>query len=66
MDFYLGTTMVGSVNGSTSTVDYFQIDATNVPAGSYEVFARSRLASGTVESTHIPVTVIDVAAHAGP
>ena len=49
-----------------STVDYYQVDATNVPAGSYEVFARSRLASGTVESTHIPVTVIDVPAHAGP
>jgi hypothetical protein len=66
VDFYLGTTMIGSVSGSSSMVDYFQIDATNVPAGSYEVYARSRLASGTVESTHIPITVVDVGSHAGP
>ncbi len=67
VDFYLGTTMVGSVNATAGgPVDYYQFDATNVSAGSYEVIARSRLASGTVESVHIPITVIDVPPHAGP
>jgi len=66
VDFYLGTTMVGTVTATTSAVDYYQLDATGVAAGSYEVIARSRLASGTVESLHIPITVIDVPPHAGP
>jgi hypothetical protein len=66
VDFYLGTTMVGSASGNASMEDYYQVDATGVAAGSYEVFARSRLGSGTVESVHIPITVIDVPPHAGP
>jgi hypothetical protein len=67
VDFYLGTMMVGSVTKTTNDpIDYYEVDATGVPAGSYEVFVRSRMTSGTVESLHIPITVIDVPAHAGP
>src|SRR5262252_1521188 len=55
VDFYLGTTMVGSASGTSGgMIDY------------YEVYVRSRLASGTVESMHVPITVIDVPPHAGP
>ena len=67
VDIFLGTTMIGSIRPTdTSMIDYYQVDATNVPAGSYEIIARSVMASGTVESTHVPVTVIDVGPHAGP
>ena len=67
VDFYLGTMMVGSVSPTTNDmIDYYQVDATGVPAGSYEVYVRSRLASGTVESVHVPVTVIDLPPHDGP
>ena len=67
VDFYLGSMMVGSVSLTASDpVDYYEVDATGVPAGSYEVYVRSRLASGTVESMHVPVTVIDVPPHGGP
>src|SRR5499427_8074803 len=67
VDFYLGTTMVGSASGTTGgMIDYYEVDVTGVAAGSYEVYVRSRLASGTVESMHVPITVIDVPPHAGP
>ena len=67
VDFYLGTMMVGTVTKTaTDRIDYYQVDVTGVPAGSYEVMVRSRMASGTVESQHIPVTVIDVPPHSGP
>jgi len=62
VDFYLGTTMVKSVTISgNDPVDYYQADITGVAAGSYELFVRSRMASGTVESLHVPITVVDVA-----
>jgi hypothetical protein len=67
VDFYMGTTMVGSAVATADGYrDYYQVDVANVPAGSYELYARSLLASGTVESIHIPVTVVDVGPHAGP
>ncbi len=67
VDFYLGTMMVGSVRVTTNDpIDDYEVDVANVSAGSYEVSVRSRLASGTVESVHVPVTVIDVSPHAGP
>jgi len=67
VDFFLGTTMIGSVRPTdTSMVDYYQVDATNVAAGSYEIFVRSVMASGTIESTHVPVRVLDVPPHTGP
>ena len=68
VDVFLGTTMIGSSIRPTETsmIDYYQVDATNVPAGSYEIMIRSYLASGTVESIPVPVTVIDVPPHAGP
>jgi hypothetical protein len=67
VDFYLGTTMVGSVAiGNGDPIDYYEVDVPGVAAGSYELFVRSRLASGTVESVHVPVTVVDVGPHAGP
>jgi hypothetical protein len=67
VDFYLGTTMVGSIAiGNTDPIDYYEVDVPGVAAGSYELFVRSRLASGTVESVHVPVTVVDVGPHAGP
>jgi hypothetical protein len=58
VEFYLGTMMVASVAASGS-VDYYQFDATGVPAGSYELFVRSRMASGAVDSIHVPITVVD-------
>src|SRR5262249_40442930 len=67
VDFYLGTNMVGSVSlTANDPVDYYEVDTTGVPAGSYEIYVRSRLASGTVESVHIPITVIDVPSSTGP
>jgi hypothetical protein len=62
LDFYLGTTKVGSAARSNQT-DYYQVDVTGVAAGSYEIYARS---DAGLESLHIPVTVIDVPAHQGP
>jgi hypothetical protein len=60
VDFFLGTTMVGSVTlTNNDPVDYYEVDAKNVPAGTYELFVRSNLASGMVESIHVPVTVVD-------
>ena len=61
VEFYLGTMMVGSSSASQSGAsDYYQVDVTGVPAGSYEVVARSRMASGAVDSVRIPITVIEV------
>jgi hypothetical protein len=62
LDFYLGTTMVGSAARS-GMQDYYQVDATGVAAGTYEIYARS---DSGLESLHVPVTVIDVPAHQGP
>lgn len=62
VEFYLGTTLVKAITiTSNDPVDYYQADATNVPAGSYEVYVRSKLASGTVESIHVPITVVELA-----
>src|ERR1041384_247076 len=59
--------MVGSASVTTSgRYDYYQVDVPNVPAGSYEIYARSRLASGAVESMHVPITVVDVGTRSGP
>jgi hypothetical protein len=62
LDFYLGSTKVGSAARSDH-VDYYQVDVTGIAAGSYEIYARS---DAGLESVHIPVTVIDVPAHQGP
>lgn len=59
VEFYLGTTMVGSVSAG-SRVDYYQVDVKDVPVGSYELFVRSVMASGSVDSIHVPVTVVEV------
>jgi hypothetical protein len=59
VDFYLGTMMVGSVPAKDGAADYYQLDVPNVPAGTYELSVRSLLKSGTVESFHVPVVVID-------
>jgi len=62
VEFYLGTDKVGSVTASSSSPsDYYQVDVASVPAGSYELFVRSVMASGTVESVHVPVTVVEPA-----
>ena len=67
VDFYLGTTKVGSVSASASgPIDYYELDVTGVAAGSYELFVSSRLASGPVDSVPVPITVVDVPAHGGP
>jgi len=67
VDLYLGSTLVASVHATTSSpYDYYQVDVTGVAAGTYDVYARSRMASGTVESQHVPITVVDVGPHAGP
>jgi len=58
VEFYLGTMMSGSVAAS-GAIDYYQVDITGVPAGSYELFVRSRMASGDVDSIHVPITVVD-------
>jgi hypothetical protein len=60
VDFFLGTTMVGSVSRTANDpIDYYEVEATGVAAGSYELYVRSRMASGTVESIHVPITVVD-------
>src|SRR4029078_4691041 len=58
VEFYLGTTMTGSVAAS-GAIDYYQVDVTGVAAGSYELFVRSRMASGAVDSIRVPITLID-------
>src|ERR1043166_9405413 len=40
VEFFLGTMMSGSVAAS-GAIDYYQVDITGVPAGSYELFVRS-------------------------
>lgn len=61
VDFYMGTTMVGSVSiNESSPIDYYEVDVSGVAAGSYELYVRSRMASGTVESVHVPITVVNV------
>jgi hypothetical protein len=61
VDFYLGTTMVGSVTiGDNDLIDYYQVDATGVAAGSYELFVRSHVGGTTVDSVHVPITVVEV------
>jgi hypothetical protein len=59
VDFYLGTMMVGSV-AANGQIDYYETKVDNVAAGSYELFVRSRMASGDVDSIHVPITVIEV------
>jgi hypothetical protein len=59
VDFYLGTAMVGSVPATDGAADYYQLDIPNVAAGTYELSAKSLLKSGTVESFHVPVVVVD-------
>lgn len=62
VEFYLGTTLVKTVSiGTSDPIDYYEADLTGIAAGSYELFVRSRMASGTVESIHVPITVIDIA-----
>jgi hypothetical protein len=60
VEFYLGTTLVGTVTATASSPsDYYQVDVPSVAAGSYELYVRSVIASGTVESIHVPITVVD-------
>jgi hypothetical protein len=60
VDFYLGTDRVGSISIKASDlIDYYQVDVTGIAAGSYELFARSHMASGVFESVHVPITVVD-------
>ena len=59
VDFYLGTMMVGGMDAKDGASDYYQLDIPNVPAGTYELSVRSLLKSGTVESFHVPVKVVD-------
>ena len=67
VDFYMGTTKVGSVAiGTSDPIDYYEVDVPNVATGAYELYVRSVMASGTVESVHVPVTVVDVGPHTGP
>ncbi|MEO7732939.1 MAG: hypothetical protein ABIY55_18385, partial [Kofleriaceae bacterium] len=55
VDFYLGTTMVGSVAiGDNDPIDYYQVDVPGVAAGSYELFVRSHIGGTTVDSVHVP------------
>lgn len=58
VEFYLGTMMVGSA-AMAGAADYYQLDIPNVAAGTYELSVRSLLKSGTVESIHVPVIVVD-------
>ena len=67
VDFYLGTMMVGSATVTDAgPIDMYNVDATNVPAGTYEISARAHIGSSIIESQHIPVTVIDVPTTSGP
>jgi hypothetical protein len=67
VDFYLGTMMVGSATVTPNgPIDMYTFDATNVPAGTYEISARAHLANSIIESQHIPVTVVDVPTTSGP
>ena len=66
VEFYLGPRRVKTVAiGASDPIDDYEADVSGVAAGSYELFVRSRMASGTVESMHVPITVID-AASTGP
>jgi hypothetical protein len=65
VDFYLGTMMVGGMDAKAGATDYYQLDIKDVPAGTYELSVRSVLRSGTVESAHVPVKVIDPPSGAG-
>jgi Bacterial Ig-like domain (group 2) len=65
VDFYLGTMMVGGMDAKAGAADYYQLDIPNVAAGTYELSVRSVLKSGTVESFHVPVKVIDRPSGAG-
>ncbi len=65
VDFYLGTMMVGGMDAKAGATDYYQLDIPNVAAGTYELSVRSVLKSGTVESFHVPVKVIDRPSGAG-
>ncbi len=66
VDFYLGTTMVKSVEIDTNDmVDYYQADVTGVAAGAYELFVRSHVGGKTVDSVHVPITVVE-ASGTGP
>jgi len=67
VDFYLGTLMIGSATVTTGGMyDMYLYEATNLPAGTYEISARAHLANSIIESQHIPVTVIDVPSPGGP
>jgi hypothetical protein len=59
VDFYVGTTMVSSQAAATGAADYYQFDIKNLTAGTYDLSVRSHLKSGTVESVHVPVQVVD-------
>ncbi|HEX3481446.1 MAG TPA: hypothetical protein VHT91_40815, partial [Kofleriaceae bacterium] len=65
VDFYLGTMMVGGMDAKDNASDYYQLDIPNVAAGTYELSVRSLLRSGTVESFHVPIKVIDPPSGAG-
>jgi hypothetical protein len=65
VDFYLGTMLVGGMDAKDNASDYYQLDIPNVPAGTYELSVKSLLGSGTVESVHVPVKVIDPPSGAG-
>ncbi|HET7504548.1 MAG TPA: hypothetical protein VFK02_26180, partial [Kofleriaceae bacterium] len=61
VELYLGPTMVKRiVVAPGDRIDHYEANVIDVAAGTYELYARSYLASGVVESVHVPVTVIDV------
>jgi len=64
VDFYVGTMMVDSV-AATSANDYYQLDVKNLAAGTYDLSVRSHIGSATIESAHVPVTVVDPPSGAG-
>jgi len=67
VDFFLGTDKIGTVTrGASDPIDDYEAMKTGVPAGSYEIYVRTVTPEGGTESTHVPVTVIDVPAHSGP
>lgn len=67
VDFYLGTTKIGTVTrGPDDPIDEFIVTVTGVAAGSYELYARAVTPEGTFESVHVPITVIDAPPRGGP
>jgi hypothetical protein len=62
LDFYLGTKLVGTAQRS-NRVDYYEVTATGVAAGEYEIYAKNE---NGLESIHVPIRVVDVPAHQGP